>query len=87
MDEPKQFASIYELTENERRHIAEVKAQMSEFENEILRFEGIIRTKERELVLMRRHLQLYLGLMATNSGLPMGSGLSPDGARLVPREQ
>jgi hypothetical protein len=76
----------YELTEAERRHIAEAKAQMSEFESEILKYEGVIRTKERELIFMRRHLQLYLGVMASAARLPMGSQLSPDGAMLIARE-
>lgn len=79
-------AKEYALTEAERRHVAEVRAQMIEFEGETLKLKGAILDKQQELSFMRRHLSLFLGNMATNAGLPMGASLSPDGSLLVAKE-
>ena len=76
----------YKLAESERRHISEVQAQMQNFQNEILQLEGQVHLRERELSFMRRHLSLYIGQMATDHGLPMGSALTQDLTMLVARE-
>ena len=73
------------LTEAERNHIAEVRMQMAETEGEILKLKGAIWDKQHEMDLMRRHLALYVGTIATTARLPMGSMLSPDGTALIER--
>lgn len=77
----------YSFTETEAQHVSQVRNQMGELEAEVLRLEGATRMKEREIASLRRHLQLYLGSVATGAGLPAGAQLSPDGAALVAREQ
>lgn len=78
--------TAYRLTESERRHIGEVQAQANSFSDEILRLEGQIRLRERELSFIRRHLTIYISQMATDNGLPIGSSLTPDLTMLVARE-
>ena len=74
------------LTEAERNHIAEVRMQINDTAGEILKLKGAIFDKNNEIELMRRHLALYVGTIATAARLPMGSMLSPDGAALIERE-
>lgn len=74
------------LTEAERNHIAEVRMQMNDTAGEVLKLKGAIFDKQNEIELMRRHLSLFIGTIATEARLPMGSTLSPDGAALIERE-
>ena len=78
--------TTYRLSDSERRHIGEVQAQMNAFQSEILQMEGQIHLRERELSFMRRHLSIYLGQLATDHGLPLGSALNADLTHLVARE-
>jgi hypothetical protein len=75
----------HDLSESERRHIAEVRAQIDAFEAEMLKLKGAIFDRQNELSFMRRHLSLFIGNIATNAGLPMGSQLSQDGAAILAR--
>jgi hypothetical protein len=76
----------YTLSDAERRHVAEVRAQLSESEAECLKLKGAIWDKQNEMSFMRRHLSVFLGNVATNAGLPIGSTLSADGASLIGRD-
>ena len=75
----------HDLSDSERRHIAEVRAQIDEFEKTVLQLKGAIWDKQAELSFMRRHLSLFIGTIATDAGLPMGSQLSQDGAAILAR--
>ena len=77
--------TTYKLTESERRHISEVQAQANSFSDEILRLEGQIRLRERELSFIRRHLTIYVSQMANDHGLPIGSTLNADLTVLMAR--
>lgn len=77
--------TTYKLTESERRHISEVQAQLNSMQSEIVTLEGQIRLREREMSFMRRHLSIYLGQMATEHGLPLGSALNADMTVLMAR--
>lgn len=83
---PPQAKARHDLSAAERQHIAEVRQQLDDFAAQVLRLKGAIYDKESELSFMRRHLTIYLGTIATNAGLPMGSALSPDGSALIARE-
>ena len=80
------LSKSYTLTESERRHIENSRAQIAELEGEALRLEGLVRIKEREIAFLRRHLGFAVGLIAANAGLPMGSQLQADGVTLTARE-
>jgi hypothetical protein len=80
-----EIKSRHALSESEQRHIAEVRAQIDTFEADILRLKGAIWDRQGELSFMRRHLSLYIGNIATDAGLPMGSQLSQDGAAILAR--
>lgn len=76
--------ATYTLSEAERRHIADIQAQMNDAQSEVLRLEGHIRVREREMDRLRCHLQLYAGQIAAANGLaPTGARLSPDGSALI----
>jgi hypothetical protein len=79
-------AKAYTLSDAERQHVAEISATMQSFQDEILRLKGVILDKQTELDLMRRHLRLTFGMLAQAHGLPMGAQLTPDGMRLIARE-
>lgn len=81
-----QAKTRHDLSAAERQHVAEVRAQLDEFSAEVLKLKGAIYDKQNELSFMRRHLTVYLGTIATNAGLPLGSALSADGASLIARE-
>ena len=63
-----------------------MRTQIENFESDVLRLKGAIWDKQAELSFMRRHLSVYLGVIASNAGLPLGAQLSPDGSVLIARE-
>jgi hypothetical protein len=74
------------LSETERRHVADVRAQLDAVQNEVVKLKGVIYDREQELMRIRWHLSLYVGTVAVEAGLPMGAVLSPDGAALLVRD-